>query len=565
MNISYKTLVVSLSLSLCYSDSGVAQQRPRYSAVNLGSATGVAINDRGLVAVERSNPIRVYTWERWKKEEERFTDIGSLGGRDTTLGRINNSDMITGSSNTRMGDSHAYLKIPGQGMQSLNALPGDQTSIGMAINAEACVVGYSYLPMGGGRAFLKCPGEVMLGLGSLGGQQTWASGINANRAVVGMSQDRQMLRRAFRKLPGQPMQDIGTLGGNRAEAYAINDRYAIVGESLNAQGIARAFLKRDELPMEDLGAIPGLVGSSATNLNNPGQIIGYAYQQVSRAVGFLWEQGLGMQKLDDLVAQPPWRWLKPTKISNRGEIVGIGTSINGRSEAFLLVPNGQAGVMFGPINRHYAGTVNITLRAQGQEFSFSTDLAQPPTAYSCFNEELSEAAAATDLENWRVSTVPGFIDHNCMLTPDHVHPESSNWDRIDEIDYTDNTGSTVIFRVDDLRGEDELMSGAELEYRIIGTAVPNTNDIARLATPEGLAQTRIQGGDEAAAIIDRLHEQLMQLPTYYGMKIDRPQPDTLRLTLPRAVPTHEHDNWHFETTAAAVGLTMAVRFKVMRD
>lgn len=82
MNISYRTVVFSLSLSLCYSDSGVAQQRPRYIAVNLGTATSVAINDRGLVAVERTNPIRVYTWERWKKEEERFTNIGSLGGRD---------------------------------------------------------------------------------------------------------------------------------------------------------------------------------------------------------------------------------------------------------------------------------------------------------------------------------------------------------------------------------------------------------------------------------------------------------------------------------------------------
>jgi probable HAF family extracellular repeat protein len=70
------------------------------------------------------------------------------------------------------------------------------------------------------------------------------------------------------------MTDLGTLpGGNFSSATSINDRGQVVGRATTASGEFHAFLFENGV-MTDLGTLPGGKSSQASGINNRGQVVG---------------------------------------------------------------------------------------------------------------------------------------------------------------------------------------------------------------------------------------------------------------------------------------------------
>ncbi len=80
--------------------------------------------------------------------------------------------------------------------------------------------------------------------------------------------------------------DLGTLGGNESDAKDINDAGQIVGYAKDAAGRDRAFLWQSGA-MTDLGTLSG-TESWALAINNLGQVVGEATNAAGRSRAFLW-------------------------------------------------------------------------------------------------------------------------------------------------------------------------------------------------------------------------------------------------------------------------------------
>jgi probable HAF family extracellular repeat protein len=95
------------------------------------------------------------------------------------------------------------------------------------------------------------------------------------------------------------MQDLGTLGGANSSAHDINDHGQAVGYSEVASGENRAFLWRAG-QMSDLGTL-GSSASAASGINNLGQIVGGSKTTTGDNHAFMWSAADGMQDLGVLV------------------------------------------------------------------------------------------------------------------------------------------------------------------------------------------------------------------------------------------------------------------------
>jgi len=130
--------------------------------------------------------------------------------------------------------------------------------------------------------------------------------------------------------PGYYITDLGTLEGDfQSRAYGINDAGQVVGRSVpQGQDLGRAFLWESGT-MTDLGTLGGDY-SEAYDINNSGQVIGWAKNSSARSHAFLWENGtmtdLGTLGGDHSIAYG---------INNLGHIVGLAENSSARSHAFL--------------------------------------------------------------------------------------------------------------------------------------------------------------------------------------------------------------------------------------
>jgi probable HAF family extracellular repeat protein len=96
--------------------------------------------------------------------------------------------------------------------------------------------------------------------------------------------------------------------------------------------------------MADLGTLGG-INSEAMGLNDLGQIVGYSETSSGNTHAFLWENGHGMQDLNNLIpAGSGWELLRALGINKDGQIVGAGKrdtdgdGVLDAVHAFLLMP-----------------------------------------------------------------------------------------------------------------------------------------------------------------------------------------------------------------------------------
>jgi probable HAF family extracellular repeat protein len=180
-------------------------------------------------------------------------------------------------------------------------------------------------------------------LGVLSGYYSSANAINNSGIIVGESSvEGTTNTQAF--IYTNTITPMRTLGGDYSSAKGINDAGVAVGESTEVTGGVtnlQAFIYRNG-SMTSLRAQAAALGadsSSATAINNLGQIVGYlGFGPLTQA--FLFD-GTNIANLNQYI--PPSSGFANLSsaygINDKGQIIGAGTLTSGDYHGFLLTPS----------------------------------------------------------------------------------------------------------------------------------------------------------------------------------------------------------------------------------
>jgi probable HAF family extracellular repeat protein len=115
--------------------------------------------------------------------EYSITDLGTLGGSDSSANAINASGQVVGTADNASGVSEAFIDTDGV-MTNLGILPGGTGSNALAINASGEVVGEAVTSSGATNA-VEFTGGNVVDLGTDGLSGSAAEGINDAGTIVG--------------------------------------------------------------------------------------------------------------------------------------------------------------------------------------------------------------------------------------------------------------------------------------------------------------------------------------------------------------------------------------------
>src|SRR6202022_3166513 len=167
--------------------------------------------------------------------------------------------------------------------------------------------------------------------------------INDAGQIVGRHWSDKNAFRAFVFLDGNST-DLATLGGANGEALAINKNGQVVGDSDTAEGPAHAFVF-DDSELKDLGTLPGFDNASyARGINNAGDIVGDS-DSADQKRAFLYTKGqlIELDKLSENLSEAGFTSLDVAYgISDKGWIVGYGTTTDNLTAAFVALPERSA-------------------------------------------------------------------------------------------------------------------------------------------------------------------------------------------------------------------------------
>ncbi|MCL4196924.1 MAG: hypothetical protein KJZ69_05470 [Phycisphaerales bacterium] len=253
-------------------------------------------------------------------------DLGTLGGDSSGAAAINEFGEIAGWSNFEPGGSifvrHAVI-WRGMEMVDLGTL-GGESSFANGMNNVGQVVGQSEYEFGNfaSRAFFWENGR-MLALRAP--RKGWFGGaafdINDLGYIVGAGLGGETQATGTLWIDQQPI-DLGSLSGRGSTAYAINDLGVIVGLSQTAQEDTHAVMWVDR-QIVDIHTPQIGVFSVALDINNVGQVVGYAGNNGLAPWAFIRDPGQPMRRLNDL-APPrlrlPWRIDRADGINDAGQI-----------------------------------------------------------------------------------------------------------------------------------------------------------------------------------------------------------------------------------------------------
>jgi probable HAF family extracellular repeat protein len=315
-----------------------------------------------------------------------ITDLGTLGGRNSTPTAINNLGQVVGYSATTtdaVPPTHAFL-FSGGTMTDLGTL-GGTTSRAYDINDGGQIVGTAVGDDTPEHAFIYRDGSMHDLDAPNRSRSSYASGINNSGQIVGAYDTGQYIdginyfvQNAFTVTNGV-MSNLGTFGSISSQATTINNSGQIAGTLVNpdtdelqgfvrnSDGTSTVFDQTSIYSVShinDLGQVVGEKSSipflwdngsmtylatlggpdnssaSANSINNAGQVVGQSTIDGSLySHAFLYTSADGTIDLNSLIdPSSGWTLTFATDINDAGLIVGQGTNPAGQRHAFLLTP-----------------------------------------------------------------------------------------------------------------------------------------------------------------------------------------------------------------------------------
>jgi probable HAF family extracellular repeat protein len=328
-----------------------ASAQDRFKIISLPTPAGynssaLGLNDNGNV-VGYNVQGDTYQAFLYSQSSGSSIDIGSLGGQTNAACAINGSDQVAGYSQDANGNLGAFIYTKDSGIKAVGSLDGGVSSEAFGINNSGQAVGDSqnatddHRPVLFGNSGVK---DLNVCVAQNSNAFRTAYAINDAGQVAGRTDTDQGAIHAF--VVGSAngdLKDIGTLGGTNSEALAINKSGEVAGDAETANGTPHAFLYRKG-STRDLGTLAGLdTASFARSINDEGEVVGDS-ESADQKRAFVYRNGQ-MSELDKLATNLAGSGFASLDvaygINNRGWIAGYGTTPDGRTIAFLAVPEGQ--------------------------------------------------------------------------------------------------------------------------------------------------------------------------------------------------------------------------------
>ncbi|WP_051450488.1 DUF3466 family protein [Actinospica robiniae] len=271
-----------------------------------------------------------------------MTDLGTLGGMDSSANAINTGGTLVGSAQLASGSTHAAV-FSGGTITDLGTLDGAAAaSNALAVNDNGQIAGWSTAPGAtGNHAFLYTNGS-MIDLGTIdGGTSSVANGINDAGVVIGNSDTADSDERGFVYQNGT-VTDVGTLGGPNSSVNAINDAGVVTGSSQDAGDTSHPFVYSNG-KMTSLGTYN--IDTTPQAINDAGVIVGQTYGVNTAGDpfedAFIYRNGTFTDLNTLIPAGSGWELTDAVSITGTGEILADATNTTtGQNHAVLLTPAG---------------------------------------------------------------------------------------------------------------------------------------------------------------------------------------------------------------------------------
>lgn len=316
----------------------------QYCVIEIGTLGGsfsaaLALNERGQVVGDAGTPDE--SGHAFLRQNGQLTDLTVIGTAIAGATSINESGQVVGfwSSDPNSLAFRAFSWQDGT-FTDLGTFDSGGISPGLCVNNAGQLVASTFNPISailaqrGAVTQLKSPGDHGSSAGCIN-----EKGQVAGEGRVELNPTDPFETHALLWQAGGAVTDLGRLNGNPV-VRDINDSSAIVGETsapdADETGYpARAFLWQGE-QLNDLGTLGGSE-SSASAVNNTGQIVGQAQKFNGENVATLWE-GTTITDLNSLIGSGTgWELDLAYDINDKGFIVGAGY-YNDEVRGFLLVP-----------------------------------------------------------------------------------------------------------------------------------------------------------------------------------------------------------------------------------
>jgi uncharacterized membrane protein len=304
---------------------------------------GEALNNNGVVVGGIANSDGSVSLAEWSNGV--LTDLGvppGLPSHDFNTPRvfgINDYRAVVGTVHTSAGDLPSRWFIYDRGRFTVLPLadPTDLGGAAIGINNRGEVVGYDHTSskrvvgwLWSNGAYSRLP---------ISGTNTAALGINSSGIIIG----NRRLRRIRRLLTGQfrltgergYILSQGTTQYLTGFVYAINALGEAAGGSVS-EGQAMATVFKNGIATVIL-SLP----SSAVGINSAACVVG-SYQPAgyNRRHLFRWSANSGAFDL----TPDGYRSAEAAAINDRGDILGFGETLGGKSQYFLLTPDPNGGL-----------------------------------------------------------------------------------------------------------------------------------------------------------------------------------------------------------------------------
>jgi probable HAF family extracellular repeat protein len=355
-----------------------ASAQDRYKIIRLPTPAGynssaLGLNDNGSV-VGYNVQGDSYQAFLYSQSNGSSIDVGSLGGQMNAACAINGSGQVAGYSQDANGNLSAFIYTKDGGIKAVGSLDGGVSSEAFGINNSGLAVGDSQNATDDHRPVLfdnSGVKDLNVCVAQNSNAFRTAYAINDVGQVAGRTDTDQGAIHAFLLVsPGGDQKDIGTLGGTNSEALAINKSGEVVGDAETASARPHAFLYRKD-STRDLGTLPGFdTASFARSVNDQGAVVGDS-ESADQKRAFVYSNGQ-MSELDKLATNLGDSGFSSLDvaygINNRGWIAGYGTAPDGRTIAFLAVPETQGAV---PLAQAQAPATQAESQSEGNGDDYS--------------------------------------------------------------------------------------------------------------------------------------------------------------------------------------------------